>query len=230
MYRIVTVAREFGSGGGPIAGKLAARLGWDLLDHCLIERIAQHAQVDPSLCARYDECLDSWAHRLTKRAFGRGAFEGVANASVFDSDAMVALSRQLIEEAAEIGNCVIVGRGGQCILQNRQDAFHIYVYAPMAERIRRVRERLGEARATPEAIRASDRERAAYVKHHYECEWANPHLYDAMFSSMIGEDGVVDACLAAMGLAGIGGAPALDSSASRGEETRAGWPTRLNVR
>ncbi len=200
MYRIITVAREFGSGGGPIAEKLAARLGWELLDNALIERIAQHAQVSASLCARFDEQLDSWVHRLSKQAFGRGAFEGVANASMFDGDAMAALARQLIEEAAEIGNCVVVGRGAQCILQARRDVFHVYVYAPMAERIRRAGERFGPDRATPDAIRAIDRERAAYVKHHYGCEWANPHLYDAMFCSGIGEDNVADAILAAMNL------------------------------
>src|SRR5437016_4393092 len=98
MYRILTVAREYGSGGGPIAEKIAARLGWDLLDNALINKIAKHAQVDPALCARYDEMLDSWVHRLAKRAFGRGSFESVAGVDIFDGDSMAALSRKLIEE------------------------------------------------------------------------------------------------------------------------------------
>jgi cytidylate kinase len=203
MYRILTVAREYGSGGGPIAEKVAGRLGWALLDNTLIHQIARHAHVDPALCARFDETLDSWVHRLAKRAFGRGAFENVAGApgiDVFDGDAMAALSRKLIEEAADIGNCIVVGRGAQCILQGRPDAFHVYIYAPMNERLRRVRERFGPARATPDAIRANDRDRAAYVKHHYGCEWSNPHLYHAMFSSMVGEDAVAGAILRAMGI------------------------------
>lgn len=203
MYRMLTVAREYGSGGGPIAEKVADRLGWALLDHGLITRIAKHAQVDPALCARYDETVDSWVHRLTKRAFGRGAFEsvgGVPGIDVFDGDAMAALSRKLIEEAADIGNCIVVGRGAQCILQGRPDAFHVFVYAPMEERLRRVRERYGPTQATPDAIRANDRDRAAYVKHHYGCEWSNPHLYHAMFSSMLGEDAVADAILRVMDL------------------------------
>lgn len=198
VFRVVTVAREYGSGGGPIAQKLAQRLGWDLLDNALITRIAQTSKVDRRVCQQFDEAVDSWLHRLTKRAFGGGAFEGVAAPSVFDSDAVANLSRHLIEEAAKIGNCVIVGRGGQCVLQGRADVFHVFVYAPMQERVRRVRERFGEAHAKPEIIRASDRERAAYVKHHYQCEWCNPHLYDAMFTSTLGEENVVDAILAAM--------------------------------
>lgn len=201
MYRILTVAREYGSGGGPIAEKIAARLGWDLLGNEIIAKIARHAQVDAAVCARLDEALDSWVHRLTRRAFGRGAFEtGAPSIDVFDADAMAALTRKLIEEAAHIGNCVIVGRGAQCILQNRTDAFHVYVYAPMQERLRRVRESLGPARATPDAVRANDRDRAAYVKHHYGCEWTNPHLYHAMFSSIVGEDAVAAAIMRAMGI------------------------------
>jgi cytidylate kinase len=113
---------------------------------------------------------------------------------------MVELSRKLIEEAANIGNCIIVGRGAQCILQGRPDAFHVFIiYAPMDERLRRIRERYGSARATPDAVRANDRDRAAYVKHHYGCE-SHPHLYHAMFSSMVGEDAVVEAILRAMGI------------------------------
>ncbi len=195
-FRVVTVAREYGSGGGPIAQKLADRLGWELLDNALISRIARAAKVDRRVCEHYDEAVDSWSRRLTK-AFRRGAFEAVGDA-VFDSDAMAAKSRQLIEEAERLGNCVIVGRGGQCILQGRPDVFHVYVYAPMEERIRRVKEAFGAEHATPENIRAMDRDRIAYVKHHYRCDWANPHLYDAMFCSMLGDDTVVDAILSAM--------------------------------
>lgn len=198
VFRVVTIAREYGSGGGPIAQKLAGRLGWDLLDNALVTRLAKAAKVERRVCEQYDEAVDSWLHRLTKRTFGRGAFEGVAASSVFDSEAMVTLTRRLIEEAANIGNCVIVGRGGQCVLQGRPDVFHVFVYAPMEERLRRVRERFGEDQAKPEIIRASDRERAAYVKHHYQCEWCNPHLYDAMFTSTLGEDNVVSAILTAM--------------------------------
>ena len=141
--------------------------------------------------------MDSWLHRLTKTAFGRGAFEGVADASIFDSDAMAGVARQLIEKAASIGDCVIVGRGGQCMLQGRSDVFHVYVYAPLEERPPRARKVRSRTRHSGN-IRASDRERAAYVKHHYQCEWCNPHLYDAIFTSALGEDNVAEAALAAM--------------------------------
>lgn len=198
-FRVVTVAREYGSGGGPIARKLADRLGWDLLDNALITRIARAANIDRRVCEHFDEAVDSWMQRLTK-VFRRGTFEAVGQPGLFDSDAMAARCRQVIEEAARLGNCVIVGRGGQCILQAQPGVFHVYLYAPMEERVRRVRDAFGPEHATPENISASDRDRLAYVKHHYHCDRANPHLYDAMFTSMLGDETVVNAILAAMDL------------------------------
>lgn len=61
MFRVLTVAREYGSGGGGIARKTAEELGWSLLDKGLVERIARAAQVDPELAQRYDERIDSLA-------------------------------------------------------------------------------------------------------------------------------------------------------------------------
>lgn len=199
-FRVITVARQYGSGGGPIARLLAKQLGWSLLDQALITKVARAAQVDPGVCAQYDEAVDSWLHSVAKRAFGNGAFEGATTSNIFDADAAAELSRQMIVEAAEMGNCVIVGRGGQCALRGRSDVFHIYVYAPIDERIRRLKEHFGPAQAKPELILSSDKERAAYVKHHYGCEWCSPLLYDAMFNSTLGDEAVAAAVLTAMQL------------------------------
>ena len=199
MYRVITVGREYGSGGGPIAGKVAQRLGWELSDNSLITEIARSANVDPKVCHRYDERRDSWLHRINKRTFGRGTFEGVAGGDVFDGDAMAALSRRVIERAADAGSAVIVGRGGQCILQGRPDVFHVFVYGPMDERIRRVRETYGSAFANPDYIAEQDSIRSVYVRHYYDADWRDPHLYDALFCSALGDDTVVGMILRAVG-------------------------------
>jgi cytidylate kinase len=200
MYRAITIAREYGSGGGTIAARLAARLGWDLIDNSLITQVAKAANVDPEICHECDERVDSWFHRLNKSTFGMGVFEGVASGDVFDADAMSRLTRKMIVEAAHQGDVVIVGRGAQCILQGRRDVFHGFIYAPMEERIRRVREKYGSAFATPSRIEEQDRLRSQYVEYYYKCDWRDTHLYDALFCSVLGEDTVAAAILTAMGV------------------------------
>lgn len=186
-----------------MAELVAKQMNWQLLDEALVHRVAEKASVQPEVATRFDECLDSWMHRLSKRTFGRGAFEGVspvALADMFDADAMAGLSRRMIEEAAEIGNCVIVGRGAQCILQHRADAFHVFVYAPLEERIQRVRATFGAEAATAENVEAMDRKRNDYIRHHFGANWRDPHLYHSMLCGACGDEAVALAIRAMMGV------------------------------
>lgn len=205
MFRVVTVAREYGSGGGRVGQLLAQRLGWKLLDRCLVEKIAQAARVEPAMAAQYDERLDPWFNRLARTFWEQGGLRGIfpgPSFDTFDANTVAALTTRLIEEAAEIGNCVIVGRASQCILQDRRDTFHVFIYAPLAEKLRRIRSRfpnLSEDEAR-QALDRTDRERAAYVRLHFGQDWSNQHLYHLMISSSLGEEVVVSTIQTAMGL------------------------------
>ena len=203
VYRVVTIARECGSGGGSIGRLLGKRLGWNVLDRSLISEVARIAQVDPRLAERYDECIDSWLYRVSRRALWHGAFEGVANpaeASVFDARSMAEIVARVICEAAESGSCVIVGRGGQCLLQEREDVFHTYIYAPLRERIRRLQQRgwPEEEMDAEQYIEATDQRRAECIRQHFQQEWTNRHLYHLMISSSLGEERVAEAVITAM--------------------------------
>jgi cytidylate kinase len=203
MFRIVTVAREYGSGGAGIAQLLADHLDWKLLDRCLVEKIAEHARIDPKLAEQYDERPDPWINRIVLSLWHGGLMRGAMAGpmpELFDADAMASLSRQVIEEAAAIGNCVIVGRASQCILQQRSDAFHVFVYAPRAERLRRIRSRHASKAEAELALEARDQERAALIRRYYNQDWANRHLYDMMISSKLGDKTVLSSILRAMGL------------------------------
>src|SRR5579863_10717147 len=144
-YRVLTVSREFGSGGGRIAQSIAKRLNWKLLDAELIDEIACAAHVDAGVVSRFDEHVDGWLRRMNRQAMrGAALAAGVAlqQERCFDEDVMTDLTRQIIERALQTGNCVIVGRGAQCILQAEADVFHAFVYAPWRVRIQRLRARL----------------------------------------------------------------------------------------
>jgi hypothetical protein len=201
MFRIVTVAREYGSGGGRIAQLLADRLEWKLLDRCLVEKIAQVARVEPKLAEQYDERPDPWVNRIVHALWQAGLMRGTMAGPIpelFDADTMASLSQRMIEEAADIGNCVIVGRASQCILQERSDAFHVFIYAPRAERLRRVCSR--HATRAEAALEARDQERAALIRRYFNQDWSNRHLYDLMISSKLGEEIVLSTILSAMGV------------------------------
>jgi hypothetical protein len=203
MFRIVTIAREYGSGGAGIAQLLADRLDWKLLDRCLVEKIAQLARVDPKLAEQYDERPDPWINRIVRALWQGGLIRGTMAGpmpELFDAGTMISLSRQVIEEAAIIGHCVVVGRASQCILQQRSDAFHVFIYAPRDERLRRIRSRHASRAEAELALEARDQERAALIRRYFNQDWANRHLYDLLISSKLGDEKVLATVLCAMGL------------------------------
>ncbi len=200
-YRVLTVSREFGSGGGRIAKIAADRLGWKLIDRELIEAISRTAHVDTSVVTRFDERPESWVGRMNRRAMmGAALAAGVtpAEENCFDRDVMSEMTRKIVENAYDDGNCVLVGRGAQCILQQKKDAFHVFVYAPFCERVCRLRSRLGSGVNIEERIHAVDGERAHYMQQSFGKDWQNPHLYDLMISSREDEEMTAQVILAAM--------------------------------
>jgi cytidylate kinase len=200
--RAITISREFGAGGTTVARILSERLGWRLVDAHLITEIAKSANIHPHVAERLDECVDPWFHRMAKELW-RGGYEGAATSlltPMFDAEAMAALWRRVIVEAAEIGQCIIVGRGGQCILQHRRDVFHVSLYAPLSERIERLGERYPRGTDLAELAEETDRMRAVYIRRYFGQEWTNRHLYDLLICTSIGVDKVAAAILCAAGL------------------------------
>jgi cytidylate kinase len=195
--RILTVEREYGSGGANIAEQLAARLGWKLWDTQLTEEIARVANVDPKAALRCDERRDSLLYRLFK-VYARGSYERslpLAESRVFDTDRMVELLHQVIENVAARGNCVIVGRGSAYILRNRPEAFHVFVYAPAEEKIRRIMS-LGKSEAeAKKLVEEVDAERAEFIQHYFGAQWPARWLYNLMINSKFGDEYVIEAIL-----------------------------------
>ena len=201
--RIITVEREYGSGGARIAEKLAQRLGWKLWDTQLTQEIARRANVEPEAAARHDERNDPLVYRLFK-VFARGSHERalpIGERHAFDTDRMVALLQRVIEEVAETGNSVIVGRGSPYILRNRPDVYHVFVFAPVQEKIRRVRS-LGKSEAEArELVDTIDHERAQFIKRHFGADWPCRQLYDLMINSDRGDEYVIETILNGVALA-----------------------------
>ncbi len=202
MFRAITISREYASGGGKIAEMLAQRLGWKLLDVKIIEEVARRARIPAAAAARWDEQVDPWFNRLIK-ALWRGGFEAAAGSPTpepFDAEAMAELTAETIREAARAGECVIVGRGSQCILRDRNDAFHASIFAPHREKLDRLRQRLGPETDYDTLLTERDRQRAAYVQRYYGENRKDRRLYHLTITSSLGLETVVRTILSAAGL------------------------------
>jgi cytidylate kinase len=196
-FRVITISREYGAGGESLGERLATELDWQLLDRALVERVAAAAHVDPELVTRFDERCDSWLHSLAKRVFSYGAIEGVNEPpDVVDAESLASRSRRVIEQAASLGRCVIVGRGAQCALAGRPDVLHVFVFAPAEERLRRARER-GHQGELP-GLMAIDRDRSDFLRTVYGRDWRDPKLYHLMLNSTLGLDALTNLVVGAL--------------------------------
>lgn len=201
MFHLITIEREYGCGAAAIAAELANHLNWKLWDHLLTEEIARLAHVDPSAVKRCDERMDSRLHRLSK-AFWRGSYErgSALGQQVFDTDRMMSLMQEIMNRIGQEGKAVVVGRGAPFFLRENPDAFHVFLYAPRAEKIRRLRAE-GHAQAEAEdMVDSVDRERVAYVKHYFDADWPTRSLYHVMLNTAVGNEAVIQTILNTMRL------------------------------
>lgn len=197
MIRTITVEREYGAGGGAIAKKLSDRLGWKLWDQALTSEIARVAKVDHAVVERMDERCDSLFYRLMK-VFMRGSMEQslpLEGMDHFDADSMVEFMQRVISGVASEGNSVIVGRGAPFFLRGRPDAFHVFVYAPLEEKVRRLCEAGKSKDDALDAIQNVDRQRVTFVRQYFGMEWPTRELYHMMINSKVGDEVVIDTIL-----------------------------------
>lgn len=198
--RVITLEREYGSGGGEIAASIATRLGWKLWDQSLTEEIARRLDCDCGAVAKHEEKNDPAYYRLLK-AFMRGSFEGSLNAPrlhLVDTECVREIVQQLLPEIADAGNAVIVGRGSAYYLSKRVDAFHIFIYAPFQERVRRLQ---AAGKTQKEAIQLAetvDRDRADFIGKYFNVDWPGRHRFHLMVNSGMGNDAAVEIILDAL--------------------------------
>ena len=122
MIKIITIEREYGSGGGEIAQLVAQQLGWKLWDHLLTEEIAKLANCPKAVVEVREERADPLYYRLFI-SFLRGSYEGSLNAhklKVVDSESILKITQRVVEQVSKEGNSVIVGRGSQHFLMHRK--------------------------------------------------------------------------------------------------------------
>lgn len=202
MIRTITIEREYGSGAADVARKLADRLGWKLWDQALTNEIARMMDCPSRTVEEREERKDSLTYRLFK-AFMRGSFEGSLNApklKIVDADCIKDVTRQLVAGIAREGNAVIVGRGSAYHLHDRPDAFHVFVYAPFEDKVRRLRAGGKSEAEAVDLAETVDRDRAAYIKQFFEVDWPSREYFHLMVNTSMGDERVVETILHSVAL------------------------------
>jgi cytidylate kinase len=195
--KIITLEREYGSGGSLIARTLAERLGWKLWDEEITAEIARAANIDHREAQRCDERVDPFLYRLFK-VYARGSYErtlGIGGSQVFDTDCMVEMLQKVIDDVASRGKCVIVGRGSPYFLRNRPDAFHVFIYASDEEKVRRIKSIGKTEKEAQQLVAEVDRDRADFIRHYFGKQWPHRPLYNIMINSKFGDEFVIESIL-----------------------------------
>jgi cytidylate kinase len=200
MFKIITVEREYGCGGGEIAKHLSERLGWKLWDHLLTEEIARLANCTKAAVEQREERTDPLYYRLFK-SFLRGSYEGSINAqklNLVDSENILKMTERVVQHAAKKGECVIVGRGSQLFLKDRPDTFRVFLYAPREDKVRRLLARGKTEKEALDLVDTVDRERAGFIEKYFHVEWPDRAVYHVMINTAVGDDTVVQTILNCM--------------------------------
>ncbi len=190
MNKVITIAREYGSGGREIGRKLSETLGIRFCDRDLITMAAEKSGLSADALHNVDEKASS--SLLYTLAMGSSMIHSAVDVYNMPlNDKLFIMQSHIIEDLAEKESCVFVGRCADYILENRPGVFRVFIYADFNERVKNVAERRGisEADAKSDIVR-TDRRRANYYNYYTGKKWGRLENYDlAVSSSLLGVDG-----------------------------------------
>ncbi len=185
---IITIGRQYGSGGKEIGEKLAQKLGFAFYDNELLTIAAQKSGLSQSALSEFDETpTSSFIYNMYVNS--------MSGIDVVPMNQQLAFAQfDAIKEVAKAGDCVIVGRCADYVLRDRKDCIHIFIHSDMEHRKKRIvdnyniPEQLSEKTALKQ-----DKKRAAYYNYYSHKKWGEAASYDfTIDSSMLGVDGSVE--------------------------------------
>lgn len=186
---VVTISRQYASGGSDIAKLLADRLEWPVVDNDFVDRVAQQAGLSPQEVEAREERVPGLIERLS-RALAVSTPEvfvatADATATAFaKEEELVRVTEAVITQTVQEGNVILVGRGAQAYLGPRNDTLHVYIVGSHETRVLAAMQRLGMTRADAEdAVNRIDEGRRRYVKTHYNRRWDDPNNYHLVFNT-----------------------------------------------
>jgi len=192
---VITITRQYASGGSEVARLVAAALRWDVIDNEFVDEVARRAGLPADAVAQRDERAPGLLERLARTLAAGSPELFIATAGIPrvdpDEAAIVRVTERVIAETAAHGRIVLVGRGAQAVLAQRPDALHVYVVAPKPWRMKLAVERLGVNPAeVDKVVDETDRQRDQYVRTYYGRQRQDVVNYDMVVNTeKLGIDG-----------------------------------------
>lgn len=186
--RIITISREFGSGGRTIGKEVAAKLGIHCYDSELIEKIAQESGLAKEFIAEKGEYASHGGWLANAFSYG-SSYNGTSV-----QDYLWKIQREIILDLAEKESCVIVGRCADYILRDHDNCLKVFIHAAADKRAERIVKIYGETTAAPEKrLQDKDKKRKAYYHFYTNMEWGEIQNYHiTLDSGVLGIDKCVD--------------------------------------
>jgi len=181
--RVITISREFGSGGRTVGRLVADKLGYKFYDQELIAQIMLKSGLSEELVRKYDEYATHRSSLLYAIALSGGSDPYTGTGTSFATQVQNA-QMKAITDLAEEGGCVIVGRGADYVLRDREDTLHAFVYADLDFRAKRIVEVYGDREEKPEErLKDKDERRKLYYRSFTARNWGDYKNYDLSLST-----------------------------------------------
>jgi len=205
---VITISRQFGAAGQPVAEELARRFNAELLDRGIVAQVAVRSGIPEEELESYDERLPSFWQRVTAALASSSPEPQIVTGDYIDEvptasvqERLLAITRSVIEEAAERGNAVIIGRGGAFILGRRPGTLHVQLHASLDARVRYLMSRVEaippdarpEEKSLRETCKSVDAARGEYIKRVFGADWLDARNYDlAIDTGRLGVERTID--------------------------------------
>jgi cytidylate kinase len=190
--KVITISRQFGSGGRTIGKEVAERLGIPYYDKELVDRVAKESGFSHEFIEEIGEYASVTSSFLFNIAVSSRPMGIVDSMSI--SDKLYVCQTNVIRDLADKGPCVIVGRCADFILKDRPDCLHIFIHSDMQHRAERIVRLYGQTKQTPEKrLTDNDSKRKVYYKHYTNRTWGDAQNYHLCLNSgLIGVEKCVD--------------------------------------
>ena len=195
MKSIITISREFGSGGHSIGEAVAKKLGYRFFDRELVNQVAERSGFSPEFIEESGE----YASAKNSLLFAIATANKYTMNGISMLDKLYIEQTKIIEEIAQEGSCVIVGRCADYILREYRDCLHVFIHADMKSRAKRIVERFGEQeRPAEKRLNEKDQRRKVYYKNYTGRTWGQAQNYDLCLNSgVLGSERCVELIAAA---------------------------------